>query len=158
MFNWIKGLFTANGDMDMSGWFDQMEAECKVSKVEVEPLKNISEPVYAMVKSINERPHSWKVALQVDLHPVAFRSIYYTIKDKVTGLSFTASKPRSFHYGYEQPYKVKLDWITDDEAGYLCNALEDMQQGKMKRLRNIARIKKDIQATIDRQAVKELYN
>lgn len=151
--NWfqtaIKRIFCSQEEFNKYGGLPASEnffpESCKVKK----PKPDISEPVYVMVQSMFDRPHTWKIERDDTLffHPFT----HFNIKDIKTGVEFKVTRYSS---SYGDRYNIScLSWATDEEGRYLCTGLETMHKLKMGRVERIREVKKNI----ERNKVKELY-
>lgn len=173
MINWIKSLFVANGDMDMSGWFDQMEAESKpsVTKIE-EPIKNISEPVFAMLNTWKQNPKRFKTYIQMDQESFCGITIHRDNYATFVVLDIVSNEKFSFglYLGYEALKDIKsilyhfvpwfaahriypvLDckvstkptWMTQDELDFITETVQPYY------LKRVERYKDIVESRIDR--------
>ncbi|WP_391560702.1 hypothetical protein [Robertmurraya sp.] len=122
MFKRIKEFFNLSGELDMSGWFDQMEAESKASMPIVKPPKgkDISEPVFAMLNAWKQNPKRFKIK-----ECQKFSDIYYN------RWSTTGSCRNSVLWGLnvidtqesvQLGFSVYLEWEAySDISGDLCS-------------------------------------
>lgn len=111
--------------------------------------KNISEPVHAMVKSMFDRPHTWKIKRHDDVS--ALRCMHYDIRDIKTGLEFSVKRFLAYT---ESSYALsKLPWLTKDEEDYLISSLSAAYVLKMSRVKSIREVEKNLA----RNKVKDLY-
>lgn len=174
MFKRIKELFNLSGELDMSGWFDQMEAESKASMPKVKPPKgkDISEPVFAMLNAWKQNPKRFVLRLKLD--PDIYAELNYHRKPLVKlYVSDTTSKEvfefslalgdastndirclAYFFIPYFTQHKIypvlgssvqsKPSWMTQDELEFIIETVKPYY------LKRVNRYKDIVESRIDR--------
>ena len=145
--NWLKRIFCSQEEFNNYEGLPAPENFFPESCKEKKPKPDISEPVHTMVKSMFDRPHTWKVKYSNCVANMNF----YDVKDIRTKLSFRYS--RHYYGDYTRSIMSYQTWMTEEEQEFLLNALESVQQMKMSRVKRIRQVKKNI----ERNKVKELY-
>ena len=131
--NWLKRIFCSQEKFNEHiGILPEVSNIATMPKVKP-PKPDISEPVYAMVKSMFDRPHTWKIEREITSLPSNSFSPFH-VKDIKTGVEFKVFR---FSSSYGNRVDISwLSWVTDQEGQYLCNSLETMHRLKMKELYN----------------------
>lgn len=121
--------------------------------------KDISQPVYAIVKAMKERPSSFKAKMiGWNDEKYAFK---YEIKDVKTLQSLEVCKSLHVIWNIQgrsiSPLSYSWLWLTNDEQDLLLQTFQDLQDIKLTRLMNIRQIKKENEDKKERERMKAVY-
>lgn len=155
MINWIKSLFKSDALSEDIGKVIMPPVDNILTIPEVEPCepeKDISEPVYAMVKSMFDRPHTWKVHREFLMEKISSCQTYaFKVKDIRKNFEFEVQRRSSWGAVYSI---IGINWLTPDEVDYLCTSLVAIQDIKSDRIFRI----KEVKRIIERNKVREIYS
>lgn len=157
MFNWLKEWFNPKMSCldnlpPFTGSYPPMP-KCKAPKNGL----NISEPVYAIERSMIEHPSNWKVSKISDsTSQLGYtRVAEYEVKDLKRSLQYFGNQVNIIglhgHISYDK--SIYLAWATQEEKDYLWKAVSNMQDKKLARLKRLDQIVLNKQ----RQRLMEIY-
>lgn len=141
MLKWVKEI--------LFGRRDSEEYHPEPSEPLKEVLPDISEPVHAIIKSIEKYPGRWKVRISnKDYRDGCFgtrvTNYYYEVKDKTTGVAVKGSVKSIYgtYYSscgitYYSEEGTEFSWLTRDEKEAIHDAFITSNQVKVERLENI---------------------
>lgn len=135
---WFKDLFTTKDVVTDSGLPKVSNIQPMPTVKPCKPEKEISEPVYAIVKAMQERPSTFK---SVTTKHASDLSYSYTVKDIKTGQSLTVASETRLWWadGYIIRYMYSWAWLTEDEGELLHTTFVEINKKKMERKSNIER-------------------
>lgn len=104
--------------------------------------RGISEPVIAILKSINERGRDWKIRHSKELSSYPF--VFFMVQDKKTGLKFSISYYRGFIGSEDDFIQIvsgsSMSWATSDEQSAITKKLKTLYLKRFSRLESIKTI------------------
>lgn len=132
MINWIKGLLTVGIETDNIKFFEEVK----------QPKgKNISEPVYAIIETMQKYPSRFKVKFDENLSKNR-KFTLFRVKDIKTEEKVIYST----YYCYGRQHRLSWSWLTDDEVEFLCEEGLKIYEKKAERKKSF-----------ERARMKELY-
>lgn len=134
---WFSDLFKTKNMVEDSGLPKVSNIPPMPNVKPCKPEKDISEPVYAIVKAMQERPSSFKVKID---NKLTEKSLYEAWVFDVTDIKTNQKVRVARAYGYKcYRYSIAWDWLTEDETQYLGKEAEVMYTKKYERLKNMQR-------------------
>lgn len=135
---WFSDLFTTKNVVTDSGLpkvsnIPPMPTPCK-------PEKEISEPVYAIVKAMQERPSSFKLISTNNTGGRSFSQTEYTVKDIKTNQVLIVTYVISFYGDLYSHYSYSWSWLSQDEGDLLLAEFVQINKKKMRRKLNMQRL------------------
>lgn len=134
---WFSDLFKTKDVVIDSGLPKVSKYPPMPSVKPCKPEKDISEPVYAIVKAMQERPSSFKVRYSTDIQGrLGYPIVTYTCKDLKTNqeVNITAG------YGYDVCiHRSSWKWLTKDEISFLVEVYTEIYKNKLERSNSIQR-------------------
>lgn len=103
--------------------------------------RGISEPVIAILRSIDERGRDWKIRRLSSSYSLMF----FTVKDKKTGLNFSVTYEQGFISSEDDSIQIArgtstMFWATPEEWGVITEKLEALYLKRLSRLGSIQTI------------------
>src|SRR5215217_2348197 len=131
--NWFKRIFCSqdefNGHVDQWG-LPSVENIVPMPKVKAHKAdKDISEPVYAIVKNMLDHPQRWKVKIKTTFSTHS-STTSYMIKDTKTGEEFKVVSKYYHGFGVNEDKDVYVSWVTKQETQLLEQTLRDIYEVK----------------------------
>lgn len=103
------------------------------------PPKDISEPVYAIVKAMQERPSSFKL-VKKEFKETPYTGItIFTVVDVKTSQTITVDYMVQYLGSFHGRYIYSWSWLTQDEGELLCSTFRDIYKNKTNRKKNMQR-------------------
>lgn len=137
--NWIGKLlgFKDNPVTDAKKVLEESRQEAKDLFLDkIEPKKDISEPVFAIVEAMSKYPSRFKVVFDENLSKNQEFSMFH-VTDTKTGYKVIYST----YYFYGRNHKFSWNWLTEDEQKFLGEEGVKMYEKKLDRKNAFQRAK-----------------
>lgn len=151
--NWLKRIFCSQEEF-VAHIADPVARKDTFEVQEPKKNKNISEPVYAIIKNMIKYPSRWKVYITKNIPMSCYsNTTYYTLKDVKTTEKFDMQTYWSAYDGTTEK-TFTVPWLTLEEAKLIEDTATQIYQIKKKRLLRLKKYKE----SKERQRLMEIYS